>query len=59
MTELERIADQLKRAYEGPAWSGPSLLEVLDGISAERAASRLIPGAHTIWEILAHIVAWE
>ncbi len=24
MTEIERILDQLERAYEGEAWHGPS-----------------------------------
>ena len=37
MTEIERILDQLKRAYEGNAWYGPSLREVLAGITAEQA----------------------
>ncbi len=59
MTELGRIADQLKRAYEGPAWSGPCLLDVLRDLTADEAAAKPIPGAHSIWEILAHLVAWE
>jgi uncharacterized damage-inducible protein DinB len=59
MTELAMMADQLKRAYEGPAWSGPSLLELLGSVTAEQAARRPIPGGHTIWELVAHIVVWE
>ena|SRR5439155_8588741 len=27
----DRILDQLKRAFKGDAWHGPSVLEVLDG----------------------------
>jgi hypothetical protein len=30
MTEVERITDQLKRAFEGPAWHGPAVLETLE-----------------------------
>jgi uncharacterized damage-inducible protein DinB len=59
MNELGRIADQPKRAYEGPAWSGPSLLEVLKDVTAAEASARPIPNAHTIWEIVHHIRVWE
>ena len=59
MTEVERIADQLRRAYEGEAWHGPSLREVLEGITAERAARRPLKGAHSIQEIVKHILAGE
>ena len=58
MTELERIADQLKRAYEGEAWHGPSVLEALKDVTPEAAAKRSIPNAHTIWELVHHIGAW-
>jgi len=57
MTEIERIDDQIKRAYRGKAWHGPSLLEVLDGVNAEKAA-RLLPNSHSIWEIVNHVSAW-
>jgi len=59
MTEIERILDQLKRAFEGPAWYGPSVREVLAGVTAEQAVSRPLPGAHTIWELIHHIAVWE
>jgi len=59
MTELERIGDQLKRALEGPAWHGPALLEVLDGVTAAQAAQRPLSQAHSIWEIVLHISVWE
>jgi uncharacterized damage-inducible protein DinB len=57
--EIERIEDQLKRSFEGEAWHGPSVLEILDGVTAEQAAARPLPAAHSIWEIVAHIAAWE
>ena len=58
MTETQRIADQLKRAFHGEAWSGPSVKEVLDGVTAEMAAQRTLQEAHTIWELVLHITAW-
>ncbi len=59
MTELKRIGDQLKRAYAGNAWHGPSLLEALTGVTAEQALAKPIPNSHSIWEIVLHIAAWE
>jgi uncharacterized damage-inducible protein DinB len=59
MTEVERIADQLRRAFEGEAWHGPSLLKILEGIEATQAAAHPIPAAHSIWELVLHIAAWK
>lgn len=58
-TELERIQDQLKRAFEGGAWHGPSVLEVLKDVTAGQAVARPLPGAHNIWDLVLHIAAWE
>ena len=58
MTEAERIADQLRRAFEGPAWHGDSIQEILVEVTARQAAARPIPNGHTIWEICSHITAW-
>ena len=59
MTEIERILDQLKRAYEGNAWHGPSVLETLAGITAAQAHARPLANAHSIWELVQHIAVWE
>ncbi|HEY7353433.1 MAG TPA: hypothetical protein VH596_11760, partial [Terriglobales bacterium] len=48
MTELEFIVDQLKRSFDGEAWHGPCLTEILNGIDAKTAAAHPISGAHTI-----------
>ena len=59
MSELDRIRDQFRRAFEGEAWHGPSVLALLDGVTAQQAAAYPIPGAHSIWELTLHIAAWE
>ena len=59
MTEIERILDQLKRAFEGEAWHGPSVREALTGVSAEQAHARPLANAHNIWELVQHIAVWE
>ena len=57
-SEAARIADQLGRAFDGEAWHGDSLFEILEGVTAAQAA-RPIQGAHSIWELVLHIAAWD
>ena len=59
MSETARIADQLRRAFHGDAWHGDSLLEILEGVTAAQAAARPVKHAHTIWELVLHITAWD
>jgi len=54
-TEVNRLEEQLRRALEGEAWHGPSVLELLAGLSAAQAASHPIAGAHSIWELVLHL----
>jgi len=56
--ETVRIADQLRRMYYGPAWHGPALTEVLEGLSESQAAARPLTYAHSIWELVLHTTAW-
>jgi uncharacterized damage-inducible protein DinB len=53
--EVDRLEQQLGRALEGEAWHGPSVLELLAGLSAAQAASHPIAGAHSIWELVLHL----
>lgn len=53
--EVNRLEEQLRRALEGEAWHGPSVLESLTGLSAAQAASHPIAGAHSIWELVLHL----
>ena len=57
--ERNRIVDQYKRAFHGGAWHGPSVMEVLQGVTATQASAHPVPGAHSIWELVVHIAAWE
>jgi uncharacterized damage-inducible protein DinB len=58
VTEVSRIADQLRRAYDGDPWDGQSLAVLLAGISARDAAAHPLPGAHSIQETVLHTTAW-
>jgi uncharacterized damage-inducible protein DinB len=57
--ESALIADQLCRAFEGDAWHGPALLELLQDVDAASAAAKPVPAVHSIWELVLHIAAWD
>jgi len=57
--EAQRIADQFKRSFEGPAWHGPALMELLRKIPVDVAPAKPLEHAHSIWEIVLHIRAWQ
>lgn len=59
MAEIDRILDQLRRAYEGEAWHGPSVREAMAGVTAAQAQARPLVNAHSIWELVHHIAVWE
>jgi uncharacterized damage-inducible protein DinB len=59
MTEIQDAIDVLKEIHEGDAWHGPTLKEILAGVDADQAIARPLPNAHSIWELVLHIAAWE
>ena len=58
MTEIERIIDQLNRAFVGEAWHGPAVIEILEGVTAQQAVGYPLAGGHSIWELALHLAAW-
>lgn len=58
--ELIRIIDLLNTTYEGEeAWHGPSVVEVLRGVTPEMAGRRLTPNTHSIAELVFHMTSWR
>jgi hypothetical protein len=57
-SEGVRLATALGHAIEGTPWHGPSVRQLLDGVSVADAAARPIADAHTIWEIVLHLTSW-
>jgi uncharacterized damage-inducible protein DinB len=53
------LADQIHRAFDGEAWHGDSVLEILNEVDAKTAAARPIKNAHSIWELVLHITTWD
>jgi len=58
MSEVKRIAGQLHASLTGPAWHGPSLLEILEGVTADEARRHPVAAAHSMAEIVPHVAAW-
>lgn len=59
MSQTQLLADQIRRAFEGEAWHGDPVLEIVEDIDAKQAAARPIQNAHSIWELVLHIAAWD
>jgi hypothetical protein len=55
---MEGIVDQLHRSLEGDSWQGPSIREILEGVTVTEAAAHPVPAAHSIWELVYHVTAW-
>ncbi|MCU1306907.1 MAG: DinB family protein [Acidobacteriaceae bacterium] len=59
MNELQRIADQIRRSWQGEAWSGPSVRETLEGVTAAHAVQKPLKNGHSIWELVLHLTTWS
>ena len=57
--ETARLAQQLRNAFDGEAWHGPALLELLADVDSKTAAAHPLPDVHSIWELVLHIAAWD
>ena len=52
------LARELETLVRGENWHGPTLEDLLGGVTASAAAAHPIPGAHTVWEIVLHVTGW-
>src|SRR5713101_1654598 len=59
MSQIEFVVEQLKCAFDGEAWHGPALMEILADVDAASAARHPISEGHSIWELVLHVAAWE
>jgi uncharacterized damage-inducible protein DinB len=58
MNSAESLASEVRRSVSGETWFGPSLAEVLAGVDAGRAATRVDAVPHSIWELVTHVAVW-
>ena len=54
-----RIADQLRRAFEGERVARAGLLELLEDVDAATAAAKPLAEVHSIWELVLHVAVWD
>lgn len=59
MTRAQKIAATLTGILEGDPWYGPSVRATLQGITAVAAAAQPIEAAHSIWQLVTHMNAWN
>jgi hypothetical protein len=57
MNEAQVIVDELRRAFEGEPWHGPSFFAILGRFTPELADRRGM-SHHSPWEIALHVGAW-
>jgi uncharacterized damage-inducible protein DinB len=56
--EVERLRRELTTTMDGDPWYGSAVSNILDGIDADTAAAHPLEGAHSIWELVAHMTGW-
>ncbi|MFI5171231.1 MAG: DinB family protein [Chitinophagales bacterium] len=59
MNESKNISKLFADLYNGNPWTCIKLSDILDGITADQAASRPIANANTIWQLVNHCVGWR
>jgi len=59
MSDVQFLHEQLRKGYSDDPWHGPSTVDALKGITAAEAAAHPIPGAHSVWDIVLHMTAWQ
>ncbi len=52
------ITNEIRKAFNGDAWHGNHVMQILNNVKPENAFSFLIPDAHSIAEIALHLTAW-
>ncbi|HYG63909.1 MAG TPA: DinB family protein [Thermoanaerobaculia bacterium] len=58
MNKVAELIEEFGRIYSGDPWYGPSMREVLTGISAAEAAVHPLPAAHSVWDLVLHMTGW-
>lgn len=54
----QELAAAVRATVRGPMWHGPSLRDVIEGVTPEQAWRHPVEGAHSIWELVHHVGAW-
>jgi len=56
--EAQKIIDLLQKSFDGPAWHGPAVMEILTTVTP-KIATQKISTSHSIIELVMHMTAWR
>lgn len=59
MSDKAFLREQIRKGYSDDPWHGPSTLSLLQDLTASEAAAYPVPGAHSVWEIVLHMISWQ
>jgi uncharacterized damage-inducible protein DinB len=59
MSDVLFLREQLRKGYSDDPWHGPDTASLLADVTAEEAAAHPVAGAHSVWEIVLHMIAWQ
>lgn len=57
--DRDLLRSQVHAAVDGDPWHGPPLVRLVAALSAEQAAARPVPAAHSIWQLVLHVASWQ
>lgn len=52
------MTNEIKKAFNGDAWHGNHVMQILNNVKPENAFNFFIPNSHSIAEIALHLTAW-
>lgn len=59
MSDILFFREQLRKGHSDDPWHGPAITDLLADVTAREAAAHPVPGAHSIWEIVLHMISWQ
>lgn len=54
----QEIIELLRRAFDGAAWHGPAVMEILRKVNPLQLGNRIVD-SHTLIELVEHMTAWR
>ncbi|MBX2964200.1 MAG: DinB family protein [Cyclobacteriaceae bacterium] len=58
MQEIKNLSNLIQRVYDGKAWHGPSVKDVLKDIDATTCRKK-VGDSHSIVQLVQHMVSWR
>lgn len=57
--EKDRIIGLFKNLYHGHPWIDVTIMATTHKLTAQQAATKVLPNCNSIWEILNHMISWR